>query len=564
MLRHSRFIVLFSVAVTLLYACNKVPDHRRYIPKDAALVAGIDLKSLGKTIAWNMITGSKLFKEMEKKVPQKNGTDIMSGLGNAGIDALNTFYVYLKTDKRFNSGIKVTALVPLSNSGDWETYVKKNFPQAVVKKHNDIQTASLSKDMYVGWNNNLLIIINAASGSVDETNTNQPTTAPVDMEMELDAAFSITNDNSIIADKNFTKLENSGHDITLWINYEEIMSQYGNEGMASKMGGVSLAPAIWKGTAFACGFDFKKGKITGDLTYYSSKEMSEVYKEFGATNASQEMVERLPAKDLDMLLAMHLSPKGIRSMLTKTDMLGLANAGLASVDEMDVDKLLDAFTGDIAFTMNSLSVEKATGNYMEEGRPEQTTKAGVCYIMKINKQENFQKIMDIAGKTGMLLPDTRNAATKGFVVPVSVRDSFYILVQYPYVVISNKYPQAKAAIEGGDKANKLPANILSEVTGHPLGLYFDIQQSIQKFNVGNATNESDSILYAESRKLLTNFSLNGGEFKDDAMQTHLEVNFTNKDESSIIVLLNYGMKITEALEKAKEKEQDAAPAAQPY
>ncbi len=562
MLRHSRYVILCCVAVTLLFACNKVPDHRRYIPKDAALVAGIDLKSLGKTIAWNMITGSKLFKEMEKKVPQKNGTDIMSGLGNAGIDALNTFYVYLKTDKRFNSGIKVTALVPLSNSGDWETYIKKNFSQAAIKKHNDIQTASLGKDMFVGWNNHLLIIINATSASSDEA-TSQPATAPVDMEMELDAAFSITNDNSIISDKNFTKLENSGHDITLWINYEEIMSQYGNEGMASRMGGVSLAPAIWKGTAFACGFDFKKGKITGDLTYYSSKEMSEVYKEFGATNASKEMVERLPAKDLDMLLAMHLSPKGIKDMLTKTDMLGLANAGLASVDDMDIDKLLDAFTGDIAFTMNSLSVERASGNYMEEGMPEQTTRAGVCYVMKINKQENFQKIMDIAAKTGMMLPDTRNAATKGFVVPINARDSFYILIQYPYVTVSNKYPQAKAVIEGGDKNDKLPANVLAQVTGHPIGLYFDIQQSIQKFNVGNPTSEADSILYAESRKLLTDFALNGGEFKDGAMQTHMEVNFTNKDESSIIVLLNYGMKITEALEKAKEKEMEA-PQAQPY
>ncbi len=548
MLRHSRIITLFCIATLFLYACNSVPDHRRYIPKDAALVAGVDLKSLGKTIAWNMITGSKLFKEMEKRVPQKNGSDIMSGLDKAGIDALNTFYVYLKTDKRFNGGIKVTALVPLSNSGDWENYVKKGFPASEIKQHNGIKTTSLGKDMYVGWNNNLLIIVNSAGGYGDASEGPQPTGPAVDMAVELDAAFGVTKDNSIIGDKNFTKLENSGHDLTLWINYEQIMSQYMNENEAPKMAGVSLSPTVWKGTAFACGFDFKKGKITGDMAYYSSGEMSSVYKELGATNASQDMIDRLPSNGLDMMIAMHLSPKGIKGLLEKTEMLGLANAGLSSIDGMDIDKLLDAFTGDMAFTMNGLSVEQAKGGAREYGMPEKKANAAVCYVMKINKKENFQKVIDIALQTGALKP-----TANGYVIPMSTTDSVFIMMNGEYAALSNKYNEAKAILDGTNKSKKLPAAVASQVSGHPFALYLDIQQAISKVDMGGTISGGDSIMYLESKKLLTDLYLSGGEFKDDAMATHLEVNFTNKDESSIIALLDFGMKISDAQEKAKQQ-----------
>ena len=62
-----------------------MPEYASYIPKDAIAVAGVNLRSLSKKIAWNMITGSKLFKEMQDRMPQKNAKDAMNGIEKAGI-----------------------------------------------------------------------------------------------------------------------------------------------------------------------------------------------------------------------------------------------------------------------------------------------------------------------------------------------------------------------------------------------------------------------------------------------------------------------------------------------
>ncbi len=534
MLRYSRIIAIFVLSALLLSACNSKPDHRRYIPKDAALVAGINLSSLSKKIAWNMITGSKLFKEMEKRVPDKNGSDVMSGIDKAGIDVLNTFYVYLKTDTRFNTGMKVTALVPLNDASAWEAYIKKNFPKAEIKDHDKLKIATLDGNMYMGWNKNLLIIMNVLADN------------SADMTTEIDNAFSITDDNSIKATKNFEKLVSAGHDLSVWVNYDQIVSSYMNDGMASRMNGVSISKSLWKETAFACGFDFVKGKITGDMTYYTSKGLSDIYKDFGATNVSKDMIERMPAKDLNMMAAMHFSTTALKNMMDSTGILGLANSGLSS-QGMNVDNILGAFSGDMAFAINNFSMTVVMG---DDHVPEQSADYCMSYIMKINKKENFQQLMDFAKLNAGLMP-----MGEGYALPISSHDSVFVVANNDYAVFSNKYNNAAGILHGDNKGQKLPDALKSQFTGHPFAMFIDVPQTINRLNPGNSISVEEAAIYEESKKLLTDISFNGGEFKDDAMQAHLEINFTNKDESSIINLLNYGMKISDAMEKSRARQE---------
>ena len=543
MLRHLRLIAIFCLLSLFFAACNRVPDHRKYIPKDAALVAGINLKALGKTIAWNMITGSKLFKEMQKKVPQKNGNDLMTNIDKAGIDALNTFYVYLKTDVRFKGGIKMTGLVPLSDAVQWEDFLKKNFPQAEIKTENGIKIACPGDNMCVGWNSNLLIIMNTIAGPAGAAAV---ATTP-EMAAEMAGAFTITDDNSIKSNGNFEKLENVGHDITLWINYEQIMNQYMSDNAAG-MGGVTLSPAIWKETALACGFDFRKGKITGDISWYASKDMDSVYKEFGAVSASKDMIERLPANNLAAMVAIHISMKGVKSLLDKTGLLGIANAGLQT-QGMDADNVFDAFTGDMAFTANDLKLHNLSdpGNWAQG--PNQNTDATMCYVIKINKKDNFQKLMGMALETGELHP-----YQQGYVVPLNQRDSLFIIVSDQYAVTSNKYNSASAIIDGKKSGVSMPSNLVSQTSSHPFNIFIDIQQAMKNVNISASMSKDEQAIYEESSKLLTNVSINGGEYKDHAMQTHLEINFTNTEESSIFTLLDFGMKVSDAVEKARANE----------
>lgn len=540
MRRISRSTVVVFLCMALLSACSKVPDHARYIPKDAVAVIGVNLKSLSKKVAWNMITGSKLFKEMQNRIPEKTTKDAMLGIEKAGIDALNSFYVYVKTDARFTGGNRVTGLVPLADAAQWETYVKQVFPQVVIKQANGRKEASLGLDMYVAWNDHLLVIINTLARPAEGAPQGADLTAGLTAEM--DNAFGVTAENSVTANKHFTKVNQEGHDMMFWLNYDQLMSQYSGD-MAEKMG-MSLSGALWKDAAFTAGFDFKKGRITGDMRYYMADEMKEIGTELGATNADKDMLERLPSQNMDMLLAMHISPKGIKSILEKTGLLGLANIALNTQEGMSVDHVLDAFTGDMAITMNdfSLKTEIETDSFMGQAvqHMNQKPSLSLSYVIKLNKKENFQKMLKIAKENG-LQPMGNN-----FVIPLSTQDSVYIMLNDQYLVASNKYVHATGILNGDFKAQKMPEAMAKEVMGHPVAMYMDIQQLFKNIDAGINRSAHDSVMIVESKKLLNNISVNGGSFKDNAFEYHLDINFMNPDENSIIELMDYGMRMSDA------------------
>ena len=541
MYRHLRKALLFVSAIFFFSACNKMPDHARYIPKDAVAVVGINLKSLSKKVAWTMITGSKLFKEMQQRMPEKSAKDAISGIEKAGIDGYNTIYTYVKSDTRFVGGNRITGLIPLADATKWENYIKEVFPKVQIQQHGDRKEASLSKDLFVGWNKNLLIMINVMSSprTDDDANGNA---GSADMSAEMDNAFSTTKENAITENMHFAGLEAEGHDISFWLNYGLLMTQYSGD-MSEKMGGLSISGALWKDAAFTSGIDFKKGKITGEMRYYVPEELKEIGTAMSAANADEEMIRRLPNQNLDVLATMHISTKGLKLLLEKTGLLGITNVGL-SAQGMNADNILDAFTGDMAIVMNdfSLHAETAIDTFMGQPVVHQTQKPSLSmsYVVKINNKQHFQELVKYAKENGL------RQMNGGFVVPIDDRDSVYILMNDQFVVASNKYDNATGLLAGKFKSSNMPAAAASVVMGHPGALYMDIQQLFKRVDAGISHSGHDSAMIVESKKLLNSIGVSGGEFKNSAFEYHLDINFSNTEENSIIALMDYAMKMSDA------------------
>ena len=184
---------------------------------------------------------------------------------------------------------------------------------------------------------------------------------------------------------------------------------------------------------------FKKGKITGDMRYYMSAEMKDVGTELGSVNADKDMIDRLPNQNMDMVMAMHISPKGIKSVMDKTGLLGLANIGRGT-QGMNVDTVLDAFTGDMGIVMNdfSLHTESVTDSFMGQAVIHQNQKPSlnVTYVIKVNKKENFDKIFQLAKDNGL------QSMGGGYIVPIDDKDSVYIMMNGQYAVASNNFADA--------------------------------------------------------------------------------------------------------------------------
>lgn len=532
--------------VLLLAACHRVPDHAKYIPKNATAVMSVDLVSMSKKIAWSAITGSKIFDEWKARPEQKGA---IKGIEDAGIDFTNTLYLYTLKNDKIGGGESITLLMPLSSNSKWEAFIKKNFQGVSIKDVSGRKEATITEGFYAGWDTKILIIdyvpkqnsyteiVDSLSGNNTQATTNDAATLSADIARAF--AVADAKDGNLTGNKRFVDLQKNGHDISFWVNYEEMMNGYmGKDG--ANMSALNFSNSLWKDAAVTAALDFNKGSLKAEMKNYMSQELKEISREMGTGSTDKQMVEKLAANNLDMVFALHLSTKGLKDLLEKTNTLGLANVAL-SAQGLSVDEILGAYTGDIAFNVSNFKVtSKEVPADTSFGMPvpahtSTSTTAEYVVVAKINKKENLDKLLQIAVNNKILEAQgggMYKMANGGNDVPV-------LLVDTKYMVIAKTPESAKAYINGNGGA-KMPATVLDLVTSHPFGFYMDIQQmagAIDPTTFGGS--DMDAATISEAKKLLANFSVNGGEFKTDAFEWNMELNFTNKDENSLLQILNF-------------------------
>jgi hypothetical protein len=534
-------------------SCKKSADNSKHIPKDATAVFSVDMAAIGKKMAWELLFGSDVFKQMTEKAGKDSSN--ISDLQHAGIDFMNTFYTYVVADKRSAGGQRVVGLVPLSDAGDWEAYVKKTFPKAQIKTVDKRKEAELAEGMYAGWDDNMLVLMNTVTVQSEmpyDENGNYiaPKADLAQTAAEMDNVFKMNEDNSIISRKQYKELATAGHDMHLWVNYENIMNNYG----AGMMGGFTMSSAMMKDAALAAGINFEKGAIKGDMKYYVSAEMKDVMKDLLGKKVDKEMVDRLPANNLNVLAAMSLSPNNLKQLLDKFGLLGMANVAL-SEQNLTADDVFEAFTGDMVFAMNNFRLEQKKYGYMHYNEDMQEVTDSMTtydpamdwiYVMKINKQDKFDKLMQLAMSTGMLT----SAGNGSYNLVNAGSMPMQIMVKDKYLAVATG-TGANAYMSGANKGQKLHEVAAKEVNDHPFCMFFDIRQMLKAVGPETMDDEADKARFAEVQKLMDNAVFSGGEFKGDAFEYKMLVNFNNKDENSLMQLIQMANRMSE-IEKKKE------------
>lgn len=542
--RYGRVILLLTFVAVLWSACSKIPDNARYIPQDAVGVVGVNLRSLSKKIAWNLITGSKLFKEIQKRMPAKNADDMVGGIEDAGLDVSNTFYVYTRNDNRFTDGKVIVGLIPLSDATKWEQYIKTAFPAVAVQQQNGRRQAALGRGMYAGWSAGLLILMNAPAVSLadeDADDTPDDSAVAAALVTAMDEAFKVPVANSIVSNKRFSAFQAHRYDLSVWLNYG---SAFNSDGTPLSFNGISLSSAMWKDAIITAGFEFGKGNIGAEVNYFLPAHVEEATRDFGEVEADREMLDRLPKKNMDMLLSMHISPSGVRTLLEKVGLFGITNVGLATKG-LDVDYLLEAFTGDMAILMSDFVLDAEMKSDMFMGQmvqhKEQKASMTMTYVIRINKKENFTRLLDMAKEGGMQpLKDG-----SGFVLPLTSSDSVFLMMNDRYAVITSKRNYATGFLSGAFKGQKMKDIFTDAAYGQPFALTLDINELFRNVDPAISNSRRDSAIISESKKLLSDITLKGGKYVDNAYKFSLDINFLNTDENSILELIDFGMRIND-------------------
>ena len=531
------------MAVFLLASCSsKTNKEGRYIPKQAAVVMHINGESLNTKLPWDEIKSNALFQKMyadstipafAKKVldnPENSGINIKTDMVVFGQkDSIGGFIVFsgtIKDAEKFRLfNLEMTGGGSEAKDGD-NSYVSK-------------------APMCVGWNKEKFVYIvdapqlNPSIRSRHYMDTTFTAPQPRDMGAACRSIFALKEDNSLSNDERFSEMVKTKGDLHFWINSEEIQKGM-STGEALPM---MKLDKLYEGNVTTATANFDNGKITIDAKSYAGKELKELYKKYSGSKFSEEMIKRLPMKDIAGVFAMNFKPEGINELLKLTGMDAMANIGLSFLG-FTVDDFIRANKGDILiavsdFKMTTDSITKyITGK--EERRLDSSYTPDVLFSASIGDKSSFERLINagkkLSGEKDMKVPVTYNMNEK-------------------YFAIGNSKEGVEKYIAGGSESK---FDFLSNMGSGPIGGYINIQYILKAMqNEMHTEDSSDVEMYNASLKMWDNAYLKGGNYSDGGITQTFEINLMDKTTNSLKQLNQYFGKIGEIME-AKHKKYETA------
>ncbi|MBK7588867.1 MAG: DUF4836 family protein [Bacteroidetes bacterium] len=529
--------------VITVFSCNKIPNHAKYIPKNALGVFAIDMDKLSKKLIWNVLTGSEIFDEMQKDIKNEESKKAMKDFSNIGIDPATTLYIFYTGNMKDEN--HPCLLAGMKDVSKFESFLSKNYPAITVVDNKEFKSCLIESKFILSWNKEAAIatmINNRFSYETDSTGAEIVVPDMVNEEKDknyLKELFALNSNNAITSNDNFKKLQNDGHDFSLWVNYEELYKQ--NKDLNTAELKAFIKDDYFRDAALATGFDFEKGAVDMEMDYYFSKELAAIYKKYSNENMDEKLVNSIPSKDIDLLVAYNLKPKMIEDFLKEFKLDGLANLGLVAVGT-SMETILSAFKGDMVFALTDMKLKTKDTTQNPDIYVSDMPDFNLTYAMNVNQLSSLQSLLDKGVSQSLLV---KNGNT--YSMPYS--DEGALMFDKDKLVFSNQKTTAQAFMENkGNAKEGLPADVWKNIVNNPITMYANIKKMMSVIPM-EATSEIEKQLLADLQSMFTYAQIYGGKMKGNA--NHLEGNlyFSNKEENAMIQLINLGIKM--------KKEQDS-------
>jgi hypothetical protein len=544
-----RIIPIVVCFLFLLSSCSKPSENARYISKDAVGVLSINTKQLVEKVTWSALSGSPMFTELTSKA---GGDSTTFDIEKTGIDVA-TFFAYALPDTRLSSKSKFMMIVPLKDAAKFQSFVKEKFPQAKIETKGDLTMATLTADVCMGWNKKVAIVAGTAP-SYEMTGVPPPaTSASTILSEEIEKTFAMKEDMSMASNKKFIELQKAGHDIGFFLNYEALANSMPQEEMGTAASIIASQKKLLKDAFITGGVDFEKGKIVGDATYFFNPEVKKIADAMDPKSSNNDLLKRVSGSQMNLMMSYHFNPQGIKTLVETMGVMGIANAGLKEVG-LTMDDVLNAFTGDFLLAVTDFAVSTESKSYSMNGNtvnytsPVPTFKASLSF--KIKDKAAFDKLVQVAVAKEMITsPAPGMYAFAGFVT---------LAANGEYGAISNDPAVASAfLVSPGNADFKVPG----EVKSNPYAFYADIKNSIKSVPLDLLYGKEDTAVFHDARNLLESITAYGGKINGDHSDFHFEMSFQNKEENSLMQLINFTKKVAEAEKRESDSFDEVIPAA---
>ena len=537
-----QYVIILIVTVCFT-ACKKTNTQGRFIPEDAAIAVQVDGKSLLSKLSWSEIKDNQLFQAMYSDSNlQATVKKLLDDPEKAGIDIHNDILFFTKKDSTggyiaIEGSVKDAALLKTFN-----TEITKNGSASESDGFNYISHAPLC----AGWNNEKFVYVIDALGLKgmdnlsrrmmnDSIDIDRPT--PRDISATCKAVFALKESNSLAQDEKFTKLMKQPGDVRLWINSESLAGDA--VGMASM---VNL-DKLYKGniTTFAATFD--NGKITMNGHSYAGDDLSKLYKKYGGGKVNEDMLKRIPGKEMVAVVGLNFKPEGIKELLKMLGLDGFANVGLVKALGFNMDDFIKANKGDIVIGISDLQLKTDTSLHGMDGDMDlpmhSRMKPDINFIFSasIGDKDAFNKLINAGKKLGDKFVNDKS-------LPIAYSSNGN------YFVMSNSKENADKYLAGTNTGT----DFVSKISGQAFGAFLNIQAAMKPL-VNEASKDSvDKAMFDISLKTWDNILWKGGDIDDGAITQNIEINLMDKATNSLKQLNQYSSELGK-LQKEKQKKQ---------
>lgn len=519
--------------VIVLFSCNSIPDHAKYIPKDAQLVGTIDMSKLTKKLIWNALTGSDLFKEMQKRVNNEDSKNAMKDISNIGLKQNSSIYFYLNGHKSHAGSSCI--VIGMDDATKFESFLKKNYPQISMDKGTGYTSAMIENSMLAAWNKEVALFYPLMNGyASDSLNIHINMNDVNEIKTGLTATFAQSTGNSIASNAHFKSLQKEGHDISVWMNYEELYNKN-----ADASSNPFIKADYFKESGVTAGIDFEKGKASTEMNYFMSDDLASIYKKNAPKNIDLDLVKRIPSKDIAVLVGYNMNPKLIQEYLKKFGLDGMLNMGLGMAGT-SMDQIAGTFTGDLVFALSDMKAKVDTINSMNESDYEpiesKAPEMNMTFAMGLKDSKDFEKLLGIGVKNNVL---QKNGNT--YSLGAGPNEAGFAFDKERMVYTSDAAMSAAYLSGGGNGKEAIPSSVWSHFSSNPMIMYADMKKIMNSVSF-KPTNPEETELMNDLKKFFTYIEFYGGSMKNNAVHVEGALFLANENENALIQLLDLGMK----------------------
>jgi len=505
-MHYLKILSAIAVAASLFTSCRNSKTKDLTVPKDASTVVVINGAAIDSKASWNDLMQADWFRREKQMETDSFDKQLLEDPEKSGVD-LKSDFIYFTHKRDFTTYSVFEGTV--KDVSDFEKLLNKKNPGKKTEESGDFNFMLIDKSEFISWSNSKFIYI-----SGQQSIGANPSVSVDSLKAYAGSLYDLKKDNAINSVENYSLLLKEDGDIHFWSNTADALSNF-------QFGPLPLiaASAMMQGSITAGTINFENGKVVIKSRQYLNATLSKLVESYSARPLSDTLLNHVP-QGASIVIAMNYQPQLIRDFLKVSGTESTTKKFLEDYN-LSFDELLQASEGQVLMTASELGPQATTEN-----------------------DEMADDIFPFGGNLLLAASINNDSAFKK--LGTHIRQIFptaSIQVQNKWFLVGN----STATVNQFLSPNNNPT-IKEKLSGHPIGIYVDIQKGLQQWNVHGL----DSALLQQinlSKSFWENIISTGGEFKNGSVNFETSINLADKSTNSLRQFSKYSQQMSGLITK---------------